>query len=234
MTDAPPTRPWEPATVVSVRRETPRIATFRLRLSSPVDYLPGQHAVVRLTAPDGYRAQRSYSIASAPDGGAEFDLSIERLDDGEVSGFLHDDVVVGDTLEVRAPIGGWFTWTGDVPAVLIGGGTGVVPLMSMLRHARRTGADARLLVSVRTPVDLPYAGELRGHPDSTVVYSRVAPPGSVRPAGRISAADVTAFVTPASRVYVCGSSGFVEATSALLVGSGVDAATVRIERFGPS
>lgn len=236
MTDhgTPPTRPWEQATVVSVHRETPRVSTFRLRFATPVEYLPGQHYVVRLTAPDGYRAQRSYSIATAPDGGPELDLTVERLADGEVSGFLHDGLEVGDLLEVRGPIGGWFTWDGDAPAVLIGGGTGVVPLMSMLRHARRTGASAHLLVSVRTPTDLVYAGELLGRPDVTILYTRVAPPGSDRPAGRIVLDDVTARLTPDATTYVCGSSGFVGAASALLVGAGVDPATVRIERFGPS
>jgi ferredoxin-NADP reductase len=231
---APPTRPWEHATVVSIEPETARVATFRLRFATPVDFLPGQHVVVRLTAPDGYRAQRSYSIASAPDGGDELDLAVERLDDGEVSGFLHDGVEVGDSLEVRGPIGGWFTWTGETPALLIGGGTGVVPLMSMLRHARATGGDARLLVSVRTPADLLYASELRERPDTTVVYSRVTPPGSMRPAGRIGRDDVAALLAPGATTYLCGSSGFVEATSALLVELGTDAATVRIERFGPS
>lgn len=232
---APPTRPWERVTVVSIHRETPRVSTFRLRFSTPVDFLPGQHYVVRLTAPDGYRAQRSYSIASAPDAGAELDLAIERLDDGEVSGFLHGGVAVGDLLDVRGPIGGWFTWTGDDgPALLIGGGTGVVPLMSMLRHARRSGASARLLVSVRTPTELIYGDELRGHPDVTVLYSRVAPPGSDRAAGRISPDDVAALLIPGATTYLCGSSGFVTASSALLVEAGIDASAVRIERFGPS
>src|SRR5690606_177347 len=107
------------------------------QLPDPVPHLAGQHYVVRLTAPDGYRAQRSYSVASAPDGGDEVELTVERLDDGEVSGYLHDVVEVGDELEVRGPIGGWFVWDGTTPAVLLGGGSGLVPLMSMLRLARR-------------------------------------------------------------------------------------------------
>lgn len=234
MTAAPLPRPWEWADVVEIRRETPRVSTFRLRLAEPVDFLPGQHYVVRLTAPDGYRAQRSYSVASAPDGGREIELAVERLDDGEVSGFLHDGLLVGDRLEVRGPIGGWFVWDGNTPATLIGGGTGVVPLMSMLRHARRVGGDARLLVSVRTPADLPFADELLDRPDVRIVHSRVTPPGAVRPAGRIARSDIEPVLRPGAAVFVCGSSGFVEAASALLVAAGVDPSDVRIERFGPS
>src|SRR5437762_1257241 len=114
---------WQTATVVSVRRETARAKTFRLRLGEPSAHLAGQHYVIRLTAPDGYTAARSYSIASAPDGSREVEFTIERLDGGEVSMFLHDDVVPGDELEVRGPIGGWFVWRGDIPALLIGGGS---------------------------------------------------------------------------------------------------------------
>ena len=138
--------------------------------------------MVRLTAPDGYTASRSYSVASAPDDSNEIELTVERLEGGEVSTFLHDDVAVGDELEVRGPIGGWFVWNADAPALLVGGGSGVVPLMAMLRLARRTGrADlVRLVVSVRTPDDLYYADEIVG-PETTLVYTRVAPPASARP-----------------------------------------------------
>ena len=127
--------------------------------AEPSDHLAGQHVVVRLTAPDGYTAQRSYSVASAPDGTNELDLTVERLDDGEVSTFLHDVVEPGDELEIRGPLGGWFVWDGTSPVLLVGGGSGVVPLMAMLRLARRTGRTdlVRLVVSVRSPDDLLYA-----------------------------------------------------------------------------
>src|SRR5215212_9093588 len=117
--------PWLDARVVSTRAETPSARTLRLALPRPVPYLAGQHLVVRLTAPDGYSAQRSYSIASAPDGSAEVELTIERLEDGEVSSFLCDVVEAGDEIEVRGPIGGWFVWRGDTPALLVGAGSGV-------------------------------------------------------------------------------------------------------------
>ena len=138
--------------------------------------------MVRLTAPDGYTASRSYSVASAPDGSDEIELTVERLEGGEVSTFLHDDVIVGDELEVRGPIGGWFVWDGDSPALLVGGGSGIVPLMAMLRLARLAEKSdlVRLVVSVRTPDDLYYASELPG-PESSVVYTRVAPPGCAYP-----------------------------------------------------
>ena len=132
--------PWYTATVVAIRDETPHAKTFRLRLPHRSDHLAGQHVVVRLTAPDGYTAQRSYSVASAPDGSDELELTVELLPDGEVSSFLHDVVEVGDELELRGPLGGFFVWDGASPALLVGGGSGVVPLMAMLRLARRTGA----------------------------------------------------------------------------------------------
>jgi ferredoxin-NADP reductase len=193
--------PWQAARVVEVHDETARAKTFRLALEHPTAHLAGQHYVVRLTAPDGYRAQRSYSVASAPgvegvagtDPPDEIELTVERLADGEVSTFLHDVVVPGDELEVRGPIGGWFVWPGHTPALLVGGGSGIVPLMSMLRLARRLGRTdlVRLVVSVRSPADLYYAHELPG-PETTVVYSRQAPPGAPRPAGRLSGDDLPA------------------------------------------
>src|SRR6202453_1667617 len=136
---APTPGKWQSATVVEIRRETPTAKTFRLELGEPTDFLAGQHYVLRLTAPDGYTASRSYSVASAPDGSNEIELTVERLPEGEVSSFLHDVVAVGDELEVRGPIGGWFVWRGDGPALLVGGGSGVVPLMAMRRLAYRMG-----------------------------------------------------------------------------------------------
>ena len=225
---------WQTATVVAVRRETDRARTFRLRPERPSPHRAGQHYVVRLTAPDGYTAQRSYSIASAPDGSAEFDLTVERLDDGEVSTFLHDVVEPGDELEVRGPIGGWFVWDGTTPALLIGGGSGVVPLMSMLRLARIRGGDlVRAVVSVRSPDDLYYADELPG-PETTVVYTRRNPPGVARPAGRLRASDLPLDAGRSVTAYVCGSTGFANAATDLLIEAGVPATDIRVERFGPT
>jgi ferredoxin-NADP reductase len=226
---------WQNATVVQVKDETHRAKTFRLRLEAPAGHLAGQHYDVRLTAPDGYTASRSYSVASAPDGSDEIELTVERLEDGEVSTFLHDVVVPGDELEVRGPIGGWFVWDGRAPALLLGGGSGVVPLVAMLRQARRAGPGhpLRLVVSVRSPEDLLYAGELAG-PDVTVVYTRRPPPGWPRPPGRLTVADLPAWPAPDPRGYVCGSSGFADAATDLLIRSGIPAGAIRVERFGPT
>jgi ferredoxin-NADP reductase len=235
---------WQAATVVAIRDEAPRVKTFRLALAAPEPHLAGQHYVVRLTAPDGYTAQRSYSVASPPPvpglappagGRSAIDLTVERLADGEVSGFLHDVVEVGDELEVRGPIGGWFVWRGDTPALLVGGGSGMVPLVSMLRLARATGRShlVRLVVSVRTPDDLYYADELPG-PEVTVVHTRAAPPGGARPAGRLTLDDLAPLVLRGATAYVCGSARFADAASRLVVAAGVPAERVRVERFGPT
>jgi ferredoxin-NADP reductase len=223
------------AKVTEIRRETPNAKTFRLDLPERTAFLAGQHFIVRLTAPDGYTAQRSYSVASAPDGSGTIELTVERLPDGEVSSFLHDVVMVGDELEVRGPIGGWFIWRGDTPAVLVGGGSGVVPLMSMLRLARQRGqADlVRLVVSVRRPGDLYYASELPG-PQTTIVYTRATPPSWPRPAGRLSAADLPVPLNPDATGFICGSSGFADAATAVLRDGGMPVDRIRAERFGPT
>lgn len=225
---------WQTATVVAITDETSRAKTFRFRLEAPRPHLPGQHYVIRLTAPDGYTAARSYSIASPP-GSDEVDFTVERLDEGEVSTFLHDVVEVGDELEVRGPIGGWFVWDGSTAALLVGGGSGVVPLMSMLRFARQTGRSdlVRLVVSVRTPEDLWYAAELPG-PEATIAYTRQPPPGFDRPAGRLTGADLPIATAPDTVAYVCGSAGFANHATDLLLASGIPAARVRVERFGPT
>jgi ferredoxin-NADP reductase len=217
-----------------VHPETRTAVTVRLGLDEPLRHRAGQHVVVRLTAPDGYTAQRSYSIASPPDDGTAFDLTIERLEEGEVSPFLHDVVEPGDELEVRGPIGGWFVWDGDSPALLVGGGSGVVPLMSMLRHARRLGTQAlvRLVVSVRTPDDLYYAAELPG-PETTIVYTRVAPQDVARPVGRLAVADLGT-IDERATVYVCGSARFADGASTVLLEAGVPEERIRVERFGPT
>jgi ferredoxin-NADP reductase len=238
---SPPARPspWHPATVVDIRPETARAKTFRLALPQPSGHLAGQHYIVRLTAPDGYTASRSYSVASAPDGTNEIELTVEHLPDGEVSTFLHDEVVVGDELEVRGPIGGFFVWTGDTPAILLAGGSGVVPLMAMLRLARRTDRAhlVHLVVSVRSPEDLFYADEIHG-PETSIAYTRVTPDDYARPPGRLRSDDLSTLVAgttdnPAT-AYVCGSSGFADAASHLLVDLGLPAEQVRVERFGPT
>jgi ferredoxin-NADP reductase len=225
---------WQSAIVTAIHPETATAATIRLRPMRALDHLPGQHLVVRLTAPDGYTASRSYSIATPPDPRGDVDITVERLPDGEVSGFLHDELIVGDKLEVRGPIGRFFTWVGEGPAVLVGGGSGVVPLMAMLRHARRTGAgEVRLLVSARSPADVYYADELPG-PEVTVAYTRSAPPGHPRRPARLTVADVAPVVLPGSVAYVCGSSGFVDLAARLLVDAGHPSDRIRIERFGVS
>ena len=227
--------PWQPATVVAIRDETATAKTFTLRLAHPSTHLAGQHYILRLTADDGYTASRSYSVASAPDGTADIDLTVERLPGGEVSMFLHDEVIVGDTLEVRGPIGGWFVWQADNPALLIGGGSGVVPLMAMLRLARRRAVSnlVRLVVSVRTPSDLYYREELPG-PETTIIYTRRAPSGYGRPPSHLAAADLTMLSSPETTVYICGSSPFADAATDAVVALGTTTDRIRIERFGPT
>ena len=217
--------------MTEIRTETPTAKTFRLALADWRAHRPGQHYVVRLTAPDGYSASRSYSIASPPGDRGVIELTVERLPEGEVSMFLHDVVVPGDVLECRGPIGGWFVWDGDVPALLVAGGSGVVPVACMLRHARRERLEVpvRLVVSVRTPADLYYADELRADPDVTVITTRVASDG--RPAGHLAADDL-APVRPDAVAYVSGSNGFCDAATGLLQTLRQPAERIRVERFG--
>ena len=218
--------------MAGVRRPLSRSVELRLDVADRLDHLPGQHYVVRLTAEDGYTAQRSYSVASAPDDPL-VELFVERLDDGEVSTFLADVVEPGDVLDVRGPIGGWFVWEGDEPALLVGGGTGVVPFVAMVRHARAIGRLdlLRLAVSTRTLAELPYADELMAA-GALVVTTREA--HGIRPAARLTAMDLLPLWEPGQTAFVCGSTAFAEAASQLLVGMGVPAASVRVERFGAS
>jgi ferredoxin-NADP reductase len=226
---------WQQSTVTGIRTETPTAKTFRLALSEPTPYLAGQHFIVKLTAPDGYTAQRSYSVASPPDESGEIELTVERLPEGEVSSFLHDVVMVGDHLEVRGPIGGWFIWPGDTPAVLVGGGSGVVPLMAMLRLARREGREdlIHLVVSVREPSGLYYASEIPG-PRTTVVYTRSTPPSWPRPAGRLHPGDLPAPLPEGAAGFVCGSAAFAEAATTVLLDVGMPMQQIKVERFGPT
>ena len=223
------------AIVTQIRPETRTAKTFHLTLTTPMPQLAGQYYVVRLTAPDGYTASRSYSVASAPNDSGEIELTVERLEGGEVSQFLHDEVMVGDELEVRGPIGLWFVWEAETPAILVGGGSGVVPLMAMLRLARQSGRSdlLRMAVSVRTPDDLYYAHELPG-PETTVAYTREVPPSSPRPPGRLSQQDLAPLLLPQATAFVCGSPGFADFASGLLLGLGQPVDRIRVERFGPT
>jgi ferredoxin-NADP reductase len=197
-----------------------------------IDHLPGQHYVIRLTADDGYVAQRSYSIASPPSD-PQLEFYIERLDDGEVSSFLADVVQVGDELDVRGPIGGWFVWDGSRPAFGLAGGSGVVPLVAMLRHARDVGRmdHLRLAVSARTWIDLPYGDELVAG-GALIALSREDFTG--RPAARLRGEELGPLLPADGNCFICGSAPFAEAASELLMGAGVPAERIRIERFGPT
>lgn len=233
---SPAARPtsWQRATVTAIRQETATAKSFRLHLERPVPHLAGQHYSIRLTAPDGYTATRSYSIASPPSADPEIWLTVQRLADGEVSTFLHDVVETGDQFEVRGPIGEWFTWDGTQRALLIGGGSGVVPLMAMLRLARAMARSEllRLVVSVRGPQELLFHDELPG-PETTVLHTRHSIAGTPRPAGRLRAEDLPADAAEYPVVYVCGSNGFADHATELLLTAGVHASAIRVERYGP-
>jgi len=235
---------WQVGTVSEVREETSTARTIVLDLPDWPGHLAGQHLDVRLTAEDGYRASRSYSIASAWTG-ETIDLTVEQVPDGEVSPYLIEVLKVGDPLEVRGPVGGWFVWKPEQPGPiqLIGGGSGVVPLMAMLRaHAEAASTTpARLLYSVRRPTSVFYVGDLKklatsDDVDLTFVYTREAPAGEPR-VGRIDA-DILrkAAFQPEDEptTYVCGPTPFVETVADLLVAAGHDPARVRTERFGPT
>jgi ferredoxin-NADP reductase len=226
--------PWQTGEVTSIRPETPRAKSFRLRLPAWRAHLPGQYYTLRLTAPDGYQAIRSYSIASSPLDEGEIELTVDCLSDGEVSPFLHDVVEVGDELEVRGPLTEYFTWEGSSPLLLVGGGSGIVPLMSMLRHRRRAlpEVQARLLYSVRSPDDVFYRGELGD--ETTLTYTRRTPEAWTGAVGRIDAGLLGRLAWPEGMVYVCGPNGFVETATQLLMQLGYDSARIRTERFGPS
>jgi ferredoxin-NADP reductase len=221
---------WTTGTIIELDHPTDRLVRLRFHVEDRVDHLPGQHYVVRLRAPDGYTAQRSYSVASDPDDPL-LELMVECLPGGEVSGFLHDEAAVGDVLELRGPIGGWFLWEGDVPAVCVAGGSGVVPVVAMTRYARRLGLQDKLKVVVvaRTWKDLPYAAELQRY-GAFIALTRenlgdrvAAPPYP---------SEVEDLVAAAERAYVCGSVGFASYATRLLGESGVRSDTIRVEQFG--
>jgi ferredoxin-NADP reductase len=225
---------WQIGTVTAVKPETPHVKSFRIDLPMWMPHLPGQHYDVRLTAPDGYQAERSYSIASSPldEGGIE--LTIDRLADGEVSPYFHDVVVEGDQVEVRGPFTSYFVWRGERPVALVGGGSGVVPLMAMLRHRRRTmpGLPMRLVYSVRSAEDVIYADELGD--DAFLTFTREPPEGWAGHVGRIDEPLIEGASFSSGIAFVCGSNGFVERASQLLMEAGLPAGAIRTERFGPT
>jgi ferredoxin-NADP reductase len=240
-------------TVAAVRDETATARTIVLDVPGWPGHLAGQHVDVRLTAPDGYSAQRSYSIASAPENGkagSQLELTVQRLADGEVSPYLTQTLEVGYPLELRGPIGGWFVWdpagpAAAAPVLLVAGGSGVVPLMAMIRQRAAAGSHApfRLIYSVRDPGALLYAEELARREragdglEVRYAYTRTAPPGSGQPTGRINAALIASAGWPpesSPAMFVCGPTGFVEAAADLLVRAGHDSGAIKTERFGPS
>lgn len=226
--------PWQTGTVTAIHTETPRAKSFRLRLPEWRVHRPGQYYTLRLTAPDGYQAVRSYSIASSPLDVGEIELTVDCLMDGEVSPFLHDVVEIGDDLEVRGPLTEYFTWEGSSPVLLVGGGSGVVPLMSMLRYRRRAvpEAEARLLYSVRSPDDVFYRDELGA--ETTITYTRRTPANWTGATGRIDAELLGRLAWPEGLAYVCGPNGFVESATQLLMEIGYGPERLRTERFGPT
>jgi ferredoxin-NADP reductase len=229
---------WLAARVAEVKPETPRVRTLELEVAGWPGHRAGQHLDVRLTAEDGYQAQRSYSIASAPGDGPA--LTVERLDDGEVSPYLVDEAREGDELEVRGPVGGYFVWDGDQaePELLVAGGSGVVPLMAMARQRARIGSETpmRLVYSSRTWDDVIYRDELPTLGLEVVhTLTREQPPGWTGYSRRIDAELLAEVAWPAAerpRVYVCGSTRFVDAAADGLLTLGYDAAWIRTERFG--
>jgi ferredoxin-NADP reductase len=231
---------WQVASVVSLTRETASVCTIGLEPPDWAGHRAGQHLDVRLTAEDGYRAERSYSIASAP--GEQLAITVERLEDGEVSPYLTEELQVGDELELRGPIGGYFVWepSDHSPLTLLAGGSGVVPLRCMLRQRVRTGSDvaARLLYSSRTLPDVIYRDELGQHHDGVQVsytLTRSQPPGWTGHTGRINADLLADVAWPAAAnplAYICGPTSFVETAAAGLVGLGYPPERVKTERFG--
>jgi len=238
---------WRVGKVVALHDETAMARTITLEVPDWPGHVAGQHVDVRLTASDGYSAVRSYSIASAPNSERRVELTVERLANGEVSPYLTRELVVGDRLELRGPIGGWFVWRPQQtePIQLIAGGSGIVPLMAMIRSRASAGSTApfRLLYSVREPGAVWYRDELQALSDRdhsvnvTYAYTRAAPKNWPRPPSRIDAALIASATWPSNFVstsYVCGPTSFVESTAGLLTASGNSPDKIRTERFGPT
>jgi ferredoxin-NADP reductase len=238
---------WRVATVVGLHDETATARTIRLEVPEWPGHVAGQHVDVRLTASDGYSAVRSYSIASAPNLERRIEITVERLPNGEASPYLTQGVAVSDRLELRGPIGGWFVWRHQQtePIQLIAGGSGIVPLMAMIRSRASAGSTApfRLLYSVREPGAVFYRDELQVRSDEdremtlTYAYTRAAPKNWSRPLGRIDASLVASTTWPSNLVptcYVCGPTPFVESAAGFLSACGNRPDKIKTERFGPT
>lgn len=238
---------WHVGKVIALHDETATARTITLEVPDWPGHIAGQHVDVRLTANDGYSAVRSYSIASAPNVDGRIELTIERLPDGEVSPYLTQELTVGDRLELRGPLGGWFVWRANQTEAiqLIAGGSGIVPLMAMIRSRASAGNPApfRLLYSVREPAAVFYRHELQALSDQdradsiTYAYTRAVPKSWPRPPGRIDAALIESAAWPSNlgpTCYICGPTPFVESAAGLLIASGHSPDKIRTERFGPT
>jgi len=236
---------WRVCTVVALRDETATARTIALQVPEWPGHIAGQRVDLRVTAADAYSAVREYSIASAPCADGRIELTVERLPDGEVSPYLTQDLAIGDVVELRGPIGGWFVWREDQaePVQLVAGGSGIVPLMAMIRSRVATCSTApfRLLYSVRNPDSVWYGSELQAlSPDSigvTFVYTRTSPLNWPRPPGRMDATLLAHVSWPSMlspTCYVCGPTSFVERAGELLTALGHSPDRIRTERFGPT
>jgi ferredoxin-NADP reductase len=242
-----PTLNWQIASITNIKPETADVKTFTLKLPAWMRHRAGQHYDIRLTAEDGYQTQRSYSIASEPEREGEVDITVERIEDGEVSTYLHDVVVPGDRVEVRGPIGGYFIWEASMtdPLLLIAGGSGVVPLMSMLRHRAASGANnpTALLYSSRKFEDVIYYNELdrlsRANGGAQVFHTltRSQPAdwkGYARRIDETMLREVAAPLGRSAQVFICGPTLMVESAANALVKIGINSNQIRTERFGPT
>ena len=251
MTDRAPPVPvgglaWQDAQLVKITTLTPRIKSFVFALPRPFAFRAGQHVDLRLTAPDGYQAMRSYSIASAPDGTGRIELAIELIESGEVSPFFHAVAAVGDSIELRGPLGGHFVWSPQDggPLLLVGGGAGLVPLLAMLRQRQATGSTVPvlLLLSTRTLAETPYRDELLAMEalgngmTLRLAVTRGAPGRDVDYGRRVDAPMLDQLVgllpRPPRHVFICGTNGFVNTVADGLVAAGIAPDAVRTERYG--
>ncbi|TGQ40747.1 MULTISPECIES: FAD-binding oxidoreductase [unclassified Mesorhizobium] len=247
MRDGPAAQsPWQTARITRIEKRTPRVTSFFFQTSRPFAYRAGQHVDVRLTAPDGYQARRSYSIASAPETGGTIELAIEKLEDGEVSPFFHEVAAVGDEVELRGPLGGHFVWSDSDggPLLLVGGGSGVVPLMAMVRHRalRKSAVPVALVFSARVWDEVIFRNELLGLDDRRDGFDLVLTltrEAARRPADysrRIDAAMIVQSMArlpePPKLAFVCGSNTFVSAAAQALIDADVPPGLIRTERYG--
>jgi len=238
---------WQISTVIKVRQETQKVKTFTLALPNWVPHQAGQHYDVRLTAPDGYQAQRSYSIASSPEQKGKIELTVEQLEEGEVSTYLHDVLIVGDQVELRGPIGGYFVWEASMggPLLLVAGGSGIVPLMAMIRHRYAVGSKVpvRLLYSSRSYEDIIYRDELerlgKDHSGLEVIHTLTRDQlqdwkGYRRRIDMRMLEEVAKPLGTDLKAYICGPTALVEGVANGLVTLGIPVDKIRTERFGPT